>query len=315
MNAITGGAGQIGKDVSQGIGTFATGVSQGANALGKDVGSGVQNIQNYLKSFQEPTNPTLPQSGAQTPNAKPTPAPNQTDAQRIQQILAPGQAKYNEPVPTPAPEDPNLRQLRETQNLTPLQFQATQPKIINYNQAKAGTAGALTDTSGKQTTIASQPNLQGSATPVQATSLISSVSKGTAKVADVVPQISNQQAPAQISKAIATAAKSGDMEAVDRLQSLYQAVAQQNNFIQQIGQIVTALSAGFGSPQSQDITSARMPMIQQGIGQGLTGQTPNQQGQNLPNQQQNQIPYLPTNLQTANPVQQQRPPLSPVMGQ
>jgi hypothetical protein len=107
---------------------------------------------------------------------------------------------------------------------------------------------------------------------------------------------------------------------VSKLTDLHQAVQQNLNFQAQIGQIVTALSAGFGTQNAPGVTEARMPMIEQGIGQGLTGQTPNQmipdqQGQNLPNQQGNQIPYLPTNLQTANPVQQQRPPISPVMGQ
>ncbi len=146
----------------------------------------------------------------------------------------------------------------------------------------------------------------------QATQLVSSALSGKTKIADVIPQIANLQGLQTINKMIDSAQKSGDMATVQQLASIHTQVQQHLNFQAQIGQIVTALSAGFGTPNAPGVTEQRTPMVEQGIGQALTSaptgnmQTPGQQ----PGQQ---VPYLPTNLQTASPAQTNKPVLNPFM--
>lgn len=180
-----------------------------------------------------------------------------------------------------------------------------------YNQQTR----ALTTPQGLPTNIASMQNLSGNVTDRgQTQQLASAVLSGQAKQSDVVPQIANQEGLSTVAQMLNQAVKTGDMGTVSRLASLHDAVSSQIQFINQIGQIVTALAAGFGTPNQAGVTEARLPMMEQGIGQALTSAPqpyyPYQQGV-MSDQDIQRLPYqLPTMSQT----QQNRPVLKPFMG-
>ncbi len=179
-----------------------------------------------------------------------------------------------------------------------------------YNPSKAGTKEALTTPQGQPTNMATMQNLMGNVAPQQG---IKDYLSGKTNLTDTASSIANPQAQTEISKAINQAMKSGDMGTVGRLADLSTAVTQQLNFINRIGQVVTALSAGLGTPQAQSVTEARTPMVQQGIGQMLTspltsqGMTPYQVG--------SEAQYLQPTIQYLSPqTQQNRPVLGSFMG-
>jgi hypothetical protein len=193
----------------------------------------------------------------------------------------------------------------------------TKNALQNYS-VKPGAQGAsptLGSTAMSTGTSASEGALQGNITdPNQVKQVLQGVSQGSISPQQAASAITNQQAPAAINQAIDVAQKSGDMQAVGRLSQLGQAVNQQLQLINQIGAQILGIAQGYG-PQSSQLTAARMPMIQQGVGQALTGQTPNQlAAAQMPSQQGSQIPYMPPTLQTATPNQQNTPVLKPFMG-
>lgn len=163
----------------------------------------------------------------------------------------------------------------------------------------------------KGQTSATMKNLQGNLQGNQVQSAVQSYLNGGARLSDVSAGIASQEGLQTVNQMANQALKSGDMESVQRLATLHNAVSQQLNFINQIGQIVTALAAGFGTQNAPGLTEARMPMVQQGVGQALTSAPSAPMGFNqVP---QNQAPVMPVRLPTVE-TQQNRPLLSPFMG-
>ncbi len=336
ISALTSGAGQIGKDVAGALGTFAntfSGVGQTPQAQTQT--QKPQFSQDWQKGAQEayskigqPAILSQILSGIKNPETIPgfqtagdiifggglgsaPEAGAKLGMEGISGILP----KLEEAVPliksAAQKAAPITGAVASYLGLAP---KNKQEASYNLQTKQAGTV----DKSGKMTPYApgtftaNQGMLSGNLQGKDAQQAIASVSNGTAKIGDVAAGIASPEAPAMVQKAITQAQKAGDMGAVSRLANLSQAVQQQLDFIQRIGQIVTALSAGFGSQNSPGVTESRTPMVQQGIGQALTGMN---QSPTAPIGQQptSEIPYLPTNLQTASPTQQNRPVLNPFM--
>ncbi len=189
----------------------------------------------------------------------------------------------------------------------------------DINLGKLGTPQAMTKSvlgaqgvqqTPMQSPTASYANLSGSLPAEQHPQAIQSFLSGQSPMSDVASAIASPEAQGTINKMIDKAQKSGDMTTVGRLADLHAAVQTQLNFISQIGQIVSAMSSGFGTPNAPGVTAARTPMVQQGIGQALTSTPLSQTPGGAPGQQtQMYSPRLPT-----SPVQQQKPPVFSYMG-
>ena len=194
-------------------------------------------------------------------------------------------------------------------------------KIINPNSADAtfdmSKTGAqrLTDTQGNPTTTFNQANAQGNITDqnLQKTAITSAV-RDPSKIQTVASQIANQQGLQTIISMQDQAQKTGDMKSVISLANIHTAVTQQLQLIDQIGRTILAQAQGFGTQNAPGVTAARMPMVQQGVGQALTSTPtapstlPNQTGSNAAS---TLIPHL--HGLTSNQVQQQKPTF-PTMG-
>jgi hypothetical protein len=173
----------------------------------------------------------------------------------------------------------------------------------------------LTDTQGNPTTTFNQANAQGNITDqnLQKTAITSAV-RDPSKIQTVASQIANQQGLQTIISMQDQAQKTGDMKSVISLANIHTAVTQQLQLIDQIGRTILAQAQGFGTQNAPGVTAARMPMVQQGVGQALTSTPtapstlPNQTGSNAAS---TLIPHL--HGLTSNQVQQQKPTF-PTMG-
>ena len=165
----------------------------------------------------------------------------------------------------------------------------------------------------KGTTPATTKNILGNIAPKDAPQAIITAVREPKKMDDVVAGIASEEVKPVLISMMQTASQQGDMDTAQKLLAIYNGVQKQINFNNMIQQAVTAISAGFGTPNAPGVTEARTPQVQQGIGSALEASPSQAQ---IPQQQlASQIPYLPANLQTANPIQQQRPALSSFMGQ
>jgi len=154
-------------------------------------------------------------------------------------------------------------------------------KIINPDSANANLDMSktgpqrLTDTQGNPTTTFNQANAQGNITDqnLQKTAIMSAV-KDPSKIQTVASQIANPQGLQTIISLQDQAQKTGDMKSVISLANIHTAVTQQLQLIDQIGRSILATAGGFGTPNAPGVTAARLPMVQQGVGQALTGGVP-----------------------------------------
>lgn len=163
----------------------------------------------------------------------------------------------------------------------------------------------------KGTTPATSKNILGNIAPKDAPQAIVAAIREPKKMDDVVAGIASEEVKPVIISMMQTATQQGDMDTAQKLLAIYNGVQKQINFNNMIQQAVTAISAGFGTPNAPGVTEARLPQVQQGVGQGLEGQPPSMPGFN---QAQGQgVQQMPFRLPTVE-TQQQRPLLNPFMG-
>lgn len=298
------------------------------------IGNLVQSLQNWGSSvFSEPTNPTLPTQKSTTqlksePNpGNPVPTPEQTPQNTPQQLLKTGLT--GQPIHTGAGgfQDVGLSEFLSSLlpggGLTNKQGGSMLKTELNPSGNSASGAynqdtrqfGQGTDIGGftpnQPGTPATMKNLSGNLQGNQAQSAVQAYMTGGAKLADVSAGIASPEGLQTVNKMAAQALKQGDMESVSRLATLHHAVEQQLNFITQVGQIVTALSAGFGTPNAPGITEQRTPMVEQGVGQSLESQFQPQFSQGAPGGSGAQL--MPVRLPQFNETQQNKPILNPFM--
>lgn len=163
-----------------------------------------------------------------------------------------------------------------------------------------------------QRPMASQQQLQGTIPVEQHGQVLQMYNTGQISKEDAVSAIASPEAKQSIGKMINTAVKAGDFQAASRLADLAPAIDEQLALINQIGQMVLATSRGFGTPNAPGVTEARMPMVQQGVGQALT--TPrldfSSSPVSMPSASLTQ-PGVPQYRPRFDEVQQNRPPIFP----
>lgn len=192
-------------------------------------------------------------------------------------------------------------------------------QIADINKQAIGTPQAITKSvlgaQGIQQTpiknpLANPATLSGSIPAEQHPQAIQSFLSGQSPIETVASAIASPQALQTIGVMFNQAQQTGDTQTAQQLANLHSGVQQQLNFINQITQMVSALSAGFGTPNAPGVTEARTPMVQAGIGGALTTPSMAQAtggaaGQNV----QMWTPQLPT-----APTERNKPVFNPYMG-
>lgn len=228
------------------------------------------NIFELFKSLQS-RDAQAPPTSKITPKIVPEPTPTPTPPWQTPVV----------PVPTPT-LTPEVKGVQDSmiQELEQKARESTgKGPIVSTNINQLNTPGAITTPSldgGKltQTPVTDPSQKFPSMTQIlpqeQHGSAIQLYLSGQAPRDEVVSAIASPEAKATVQKMIATAAKAGDMMAVQKLAELPMAIDQTLQFINMIGRAVMATAKGFGTPNAPGVTEARMPMVEMGTGQALT---------------------------------------------
>ena len=205
----------------------------------------------------------------------------------------PGQPQ---PTPTPAPTQPGTGQ--PTPSYTP---PANAP---GYFQNAQGTPVAPTS---PQATLAA-----GVTKPADIQKQVTNAITGKGDVNSIASNVASPAALPVINKMIDSAQKSGNVAQVQKLADFLVQVQQNIDFQQRMGQIISQITQGFGTPNAPGVSAARQPLVQQGVFGGLT--TPQTPQFSLPNVQQSPLTQqlIPPIPQPESPVGNQlKPQINP----